>query len=170
MSLVGNKAPDWEATVYDNGEKKTLHSNELEGSWYLLFFWPFDFTGICGSEIVGFEELAPEFEKLGVKLLGASCDSFFSHKNWFESDDFGKAPTFPVLADNKNKISKKFGVYSKSVGCALRGTFLVNPEGVVMSSGVNYLPVARDPKDALVTAKAFVAGGGCSLPQRNEIT
>jgi alkyl hydroperoxide reductase subunit AhpC len=169
MALVGNKAPSWEVTVYDNGEKKTLSSYELAGSWYVLFFWPFDFTGICNSEVAGFEKLASEFESLGVQLIGASCDSFFSHQKWFESEDFEKVPSYPVLADHKHKVSKKFKVYSKGIGCAFRSTFLVNPDGIVMSESTNFLSVARDPQDVLTTTKAFVSGKGCTLPQRSEL-
>ena len=169
MALVGEEAPKWEATVYDNGEKKTLSSQDLEGSWYLLFFWPFDFTGVCNSEIVGFENLSAEFAALGVKLIGGSCDTFFSHEKWFASTDFEKPPSFPVIADHKHKVSKEFKIYSKKIGCSFRGTFLVNPEGIVMSECTNFLPVARDPQDVLTTAKAFVSGSACTLPQRGSL-
>ncbi len=169
MTLVGKKIHAWEATVYDNGEKKILSSATLEGSWYVLFFWPFDFTGICNSEIVGFEELASEFDSLGVKLIGASCDSFHSHKTWFESTDFDKVPSFPMIADNKHKITKNFKVYSKSIGCAFRATFIVDPTGTIMSASTNFLSVARDPKDVLTTTKAFVRGQGCTVSQRGSL-
>ena len=169
MALVAKKSPSWKATVYDNGEQKTLSSHELEGRWYVLFFWPFNFTGICNSEVTGFEALASEFKALGVTLIGASCDTFHSHKKWFSSEDFTNPPSFPIIADNKHKISKKFKVYSKNIGCAFRSTFLVNPEGIVMSEGTNFLSVARDPRDVLTTTKAFISGNGCTVDKRSSL-
>ena len=169
MALVGSKAPSWEAAVYDNGEQKTLSSYELAGSWYVLFFWPFNFTGICNSEVKEFEAIASEFKALGVTLIGASCDTFHSHKKWFASDDFTAPPTFPIIADNKHKVSKYFKVFSKNIGCAFRSTFLVNPEGVVMSESTNFLSVARDPQDVLTTTKAFLSGSGCTVEQRKSV-
>jgi alkyl hydroperoxide reductase subunit AhpC len=167
MTMVGQKAPVWTATAYHNGEKKTLSSTELAGQWYVIYWWPFDFTGICNSEVIGFQELASEFESNDVVLIGASCDSFHSHRNWVASDDFPEPITHPLIADNTHRLTTDFGFYFEAVGCALRGTVLVNPDGVVMSTGCNFLPVAREPKDVLTTAIAFKSGA-CSLPKRRE--
>ena len=104
-------------------------------------------------------------------MIGASCDSFHSHRTWFgDAKAFPNgAPTHSIIADNKHQVTKDFGFYLKDVGCAVRGTALVDKEGIVRSIGANFLNVARDPKDALVTAKAFVRGGGCSLPDRTGL-
>ena len=169
MALVGKKAPSWKGTVYDNGEQKKLSSHELAGSWYVLFFWPFNFTGICNSEVEGFETIASEFKELGVALIGSSCDTFHSHSKWFASEDFTKPPSFPIIADHKHQVSKRFKVYSKNIGCAYRSTFLVNPEGIVMSASTNFLSVARDPKDVLTTTKAFISGNGCTVDKRSSL-
>lgn len=170
MISIGGKAPSWKATAYNNGNKETLSSEDLAGSWYVIYWWPFDFTGVCNSEILGFQELEKEFEELGVKLIGASCDSFFSHSNWFKDEASfpNGAPSHPAIADNKHQVTKDFGFYLDAVGCAVRGTVLVDPDGVVKSAGANFLNVARDPQDILTTARAFVSGG-CTLPVRRSL-
>jgi len=171
MIFVGSKAPEWAGTIYSNGEKKTVSSEELSGSWYVIYWWPFDFTGVCNSEILGFQELESEFSDLGVRLLGASCDSFFSHSKWFaDADSFPNgAPGHDMIADNTHAISEAFGVYLENIGAAARATVLVDPNGVVQSVGANFLPVARDPNDVLTTAKAFIQGGACTLPGRSSL-
>jgi alkyl hydroperoxide reductase subunit AhpC len=170
MISVGKKTPKWRATVYDNGKKEQLSSSDLAGSWYLMYWWPFDFTGVCNSEVLGFQALEEQFKSIGVQLIGASCDSFHSHRTWFgDSVAFPNgAPSHPIVADNKHNITKNFGFYNKAIGCAVRATVLVDPDGVVRSASANFLPVARDPQDALTTARAFVAGGACPLPKRAD--
>ena len=172
MSLVGKKVKKWSATVFDSsveGQTTTLSSEELKGSWYVIYWWPFDFTGICTSEVLGFQALEQSFAELNVTLIGASCDSIHSHKNWFSSDAFEKPPAHKIIADKSAKITRQFKFYNKKIACALRAYVLVNPEGVVMSEGANFLSVAREPKDILATAKAFVQGEGCSLNKRRKL-
>ena len=140
MISIGTKAPDWKATVYNNGKKEVLSSEDLAGSWYVLYWWPFDFTGACNSEILGFQELEKEFAELGVKLIGASCDSFYSHEKWF----------------------------SEATGSSIRATVIVDPDGVVKSFGANFFNVTREPQDVLTTARGFIRGG-CSLSERRSL-
>ena len=101
------KPQNGKATVYDNGAKQRF----LAKIWKvpgIFCFWPFDFTGICNSEIVALKIWPQNLKALGVKLIGASCDTFFSHQKWFASDDFETPPSFPVIADHKHKVSKRF--------------------------------------------------------------
>ena len=172
MAKIGKNAPTWSATVYEGGEKKTLDSKSLAGDWYVIYFWPFNFTGICNSEVLGFQKLEEDFALAGIKLIGASCNTFHSHKQWFENtDDFSEEtrPSHPIIADNTHKVSRAFGVYNKALGCAFRSTVLVNPERKVMSFAMNHLPVSREPEEVLTTAIAFRGGGGCSLDARRSL-
>lgn len=168
MISIGQAAPSWSGATFHQGAKGALSSADLAGKWYVMYWWPFDFTGVCNSEIIGFQALEQEFASIGVTLIGASCDSFFSHQKWFaDSAAFPNgAPNHPILADNSHKITTDFGFYLADVGCAVRGTVLVDPTGVVRSVTANFLPVARDPNDILITARAFVNGGACTLPNR----
>lgn len=167
MININTKAPQWEAEVYNDGQKESLTSGDLEGSWYVIYWWPFDFTGICNSEIIGFQLIQNQFEAQGIKLIGASCDSYFSHKQWFENTPYftdESRPKHPVIADKNHKITTDFGFYNDELGCPYRGTVIVNPDGIVVSYACNHLSVARDPEDVLATATAFASGTGCSLP------
>ena len=172
MSLVGKKAKKWSATVYDSsveGNIGNLSSEDLKGSWYVIYWWPFDFIGICTSEVLGFQALEKDFAEIGVTLIGASCDSIHAHKNWFGSSVFERPLEHKIISDKSYKITRQFKFFNKQIACALRAYVLVNPDGVVMSEGANFLSVAREPTDILATAKAFVTGEGCSLSKRREL-
>jgi peroxiredoxin (alkyl hydroperoxide reductase subunit C) len=168
MISIGSPAPAWSAAAYKNGEMISLSSDDFKGKWVLIYWWPFDFTGICHSEILGFQSLEADFAEIGVELLGASCDTKFAHEKWFS--DTGAFPNgqpgHAMLADNTHKMTQDFGFYFEPAGCAVRGTVLIDPDGIVRSMGANFLNVARDPQDALITARAFAAGGACALPDR----
>ena len=90
MSLIGKKAPQWSATAYWKGEQTQLISKDFEGRWYVLYWYPLDFTFVCPTEIKGFQKRLADFEDDDVALIGVSTDSFFSHKAWFE-----RRNTFP---------------------------------------------------------------------------
>ena len=172
MSLVGSKAKKWSATVYDSDAENQighLSSEDLKGGWYVIYWWPFSFTGICTSEVLGFQELEQDFADIGVTLIGASCDSIHVHKSWFASDTFKQPLKHKVISDKSYKITRQFKFFNKKIACALRAYVLVNPEGVVMSEGANFLSVAREPRDILATAQAFVQGQGCTLSKRREL-
>ena len=83
MSLIGKKAPEWTAKAYQKGDEVTISNKDFAGKWHVLYWYPLDFTFICPTEIRGFEELLGEFKDDGVAVIGASTDSFFSHKAWF---------------------------------------------------------------------------------------
>ena len=168
MIAIGSKAPEWKATAYHNGEFVTLSSDDYKGKWVLIYWWPFDFSGICNSELLGFQEIEAEFAAIGVELIGASCDTKYAHQKWFsDSTAFPNGEIgHPAIADNSHKMTQDFGMYFEPVGCAVRGTVLINPDGVVQSVAANFLSVARDPRDVLITARAFASGGACALPDR----
>ena len=168
MIAIGSTVPAWKASAYHNGEFVTLSSDDFTGRWVLMYFWPFDGTDICHSEVVGFQSLESEFADLGVTLLGVSCDSTESHQNWFtdvEAFPNGQ-PEHAAISDESRQITKDFGFHFEPANCSVRGTVLIDPTGVVQSMGANFLSVARDPKDVLVTAKAFTSGESCTLSQR----
>ena len=168
MISIGSTAPAWKATAYKNGEFVSLSSDDYKGKWVVIYWWPFDFSGICNSEILGFQELEADFAQIGVELIGVSCDTKYAHQKWFsDTDAFANGePGHVAIADNSHKMTQDFGMYFEPAGCAVRGTVLVDPNGVVQSVGANFLSVARDPNDILITARAFANGGGCTLSQR----
>ena len=162
MANIGEKAPAWTAPAYVDGEEKELSNDDFEGQWYVLYWYPLDFTFVCPTEIREFQSLLEDFEDDGVAVIGASTDSFFSHKAWFEeTDTFDEPITHPVLADTSHDVSKAFGVLKEDEGVAYRATCIVDPEGVVRAMSVNGLDVGRSPAEVLRTTQALMSGGMC---------
>jgi len=162
MSLIGKKAPEWTAKAYDKGEEVTLSSKDFAGKWHVLYFYPLDFTFICPTEIRGFQELAGEFADDGVKVIGASTDSYHSHKAWFADDKtFAQKITHPVIADTNHAVSKAFDVLKEDEGIAYRATIIVDDKGVVRSVSVNDTSAGRAPRETLRTVQALQSGGLC---------
>ena len=120
--------PDFTLKGVVDGEFVDVKLSDYRGKWVVLFFYPLDFTFVCPTEIRGFAGRNEEFEKLGAQVLGASVDSEHSHKAWIERD-FGSLP-FPLLSDIRREATEAYGVLLPE-GIALRGTFIVDPEGML---------------------------------------
>ena len=154
---VGKSAPDVKAqALMPDGSFKEVKLSDFRGKWVVLFFYPLDFTFVCPTEIRGFNSKYEEFKKLGAEVLTASTDSVFSHKAWVEHG-LGKVK-FPMLGDTNHEVSRAFGVLVEEKGIALRGTFIVDPQGVVKSAVVNDLPVGRSVEETVRTLQAFQTG------------
>lgn len=162
MVQIGQKAPDWKSTAYLNGEQVTVSSKDYDGKWYVLYWYPLDFTFVCPTEIRGFQSLLGDFKDDGVEVVGVSTDSFFSHKAWFaDRTTFSKEITHPVLADTNHSVSRAFGVLKEEAGIAFRATVIVDNKGTVRSICVNDTSVGRSPNETLRTVQAFQSGGLC---------
>lgn len=161
MLKVGQKAPDFKAPAYVNGEFKDVSNADFKGKWICLFFYPLDFTFVCPTEIRGFAEKEAAFKEAGCQVIACSTDSQHSHKAWFERDL--KEVKFPVLADNNHKVSRDYGVLIEENGVALRGTFLIDPNGVLQHMSVNGLGVGRSVDETFRTLKAFQTGELCPM-------
>lgn len=157
MSLVQKQAPDFEAEAVINGDFTKIQLSDYRGKWVVLFFYPLDFTGVCQSEVIEFAKRAEEFKKIGVELLGVSVDSKFSHQAWTKQlKDTGQVTDirYPLVADFKKIISASFGVLADG-GMALRGVFVINPDGKIVAEMVNDLLVARNVSEILREVQAF---------------
>ncbi len=162
MSMVGQKAPQWSATAYVDGEEKEVKSSDFAGKWYILYWYPLDFTFVCPTEIKGFQEKLEDFQDDGIAVIGASTDSYYSHKAWFaDRKTFPQEITHPVVADTNHNLSRLFGVLKEEAGVAYRATVIVDAQGVVRAMSVNDLSVGRSPSEVLRTAQALQAGGLC---------
>ena len=153
MLTVGDRFPDFSLTAVNGTDPKTAFtpaSNEsYAGQWLVVFAWPKDFTFVCPTEIVGFNEIAREFRDRDAQLLGLSIDSEFVHVAWRQSRaDLGKV-TFPWLSDIKRELSAALGILDKDAGVALRATFIVDPQGIIRFASVNDLSVGRNPQEVL---------------------
>ncbi|BDY03724.1 MULTISPECIES: peroxiredoxin C [Ferrimonas] len=153
--LVGRPAPDFTAAaVLGNGEivENFNLKTEIEGSKAVIFFYPLDFTFVCPSELIAFDKRFEEFQKRGVKVIGVSIDSQFSHNAWRNTavEDGGIGPVkYPLVADVKHEICKAYDVEHPEAGVAFRGSFLIDSEGNVRHQVVNDLPLGRNIDEML---------------------
>ena len=159
MPKIGEKAPDFEETAYVNGEMKKIKLSDYKGKWLVLFFYPLDFTFVCPTEIKGFSSAQKDFEKLGAVIIGASTDSAHSHKAWLQRD----LPDvkFPILADTSHRVSIAYGVLKEDAGIANRGTFIIDPNGILRYAVVSDLGVGRSIKETLRVLQALQTGELC---------
>ena len=147
--LVGQPAPDFTAAAVLPGNEIENNFNlkaYLAGSYGLLFFYPLDFTFVCPSEILAHDHRVPSFREKNVKVIGVSVDSHFTHLAWkntpVEKGGLGQVQ-FPLVADLTKDIARSYGVLLPG-GVALRGTFLIDRNGIVQSQHVNNLPLGRN--------------------------
>lgn len=158
---VGEKIQDIQLDAYVAGEIKKVSLTDYKGKWIVLFFYPLDFTFVCPTEITGFAKEEAEFAKYNAVILGASTDSAHSHKAWFERDM--PEVKFPVLADTSHKLSRQFDVLIEDAGIALRGTYIIDTEGVLRYQVVSALNIGRSVKETLRVLAALQTGGLCPV-------
>lgn len=170
MVQVQQKAPDFKAqAVMEDGSFKQISLSDYKGKKVVLFFYPLDFTFVCPTEIITFDKKIDEFKKRGVQVLGVSIDSHFSHLAWRQTPrkegGIGEI-RFPLIADLTKDISRAYGVLLENGGVALRGTFLIDEEGVLRHQVINDLPLGRNIDEALrmVDALDFVQKHGEVCP------
>ena len=162
MIALNKPAPDFSnVTAYQNGEFTKVSLNTYKGSWVILFFYPRDFTFICPTEIKGFQKHEADFAKLGAKVIGASTDSEWSHKTWFERDLPEVA--YPILADTTQRVSRDYGVLNEDDGSSDRGLFIIDPEGVVKYALASAGSVGRSVKEVLRVLTALQSGELCPV-------
>ena len=167
MSIVGQAAPDFSAAAAREGEEVQISLSDYRGKWLVLFFYPLDFTFVCPTELVAFSDRAGDFKALNAELLGVSVDSVHTHLAWMRTprSEAGVGElNYPLLSDLGGSIAESYGVLHGNV--ALRGVFLIDPEGMVQTGTVNNLPVGRNVEEVLRTVKAYqhVAANGGTCP------
>lgn len=158
MPIVGQKAPEFTTRGVLNGRFTDYSLPARNGRWTVLFFYPLDFTFVCPTEILAFSDRLGEFKKLNADVFGVSVDSEFCHLAWTETPRekggiFGLS--YPLLADVRREISRAYGVLDEAAGVALRGLFIIDPEGIVQHATVNNLGVGRSVDETLRVLQAF---------------
>lgn len=155
---VGRPAPkfDLEALIGDSFKKVSL--TDYKGKWIVFFFYPLDFTFVCPTEILEFSKRVPEFEKLNAQVLGCSIDSVYSHLAW--SKELGKL-NYPLLSDITRDVSRDYGILIEEKGIALRGLFIIDPEGNLRYQVVHDLSVGRSADETLRVLQALQSGQLC---------
>lgn len=154
MSLINQKVPQFKTQAFHNGEFIEVSDASLLGKWSVLIFMPAAFTFNCPTEVEDAADNYEQFQKLGAEVYIITTDTHFSHKVWHQtSPAVGKA-RFPLVGDPTHQMTRGFGVHIDEEGLALRGTFIVNPEGVIKTMEVHDNAIARDVSETLRKLKA----------------
>ena len=162
--LVGQEVPDFEMETYEPETGKfgtfSLKKAKEEGKWTILFFYPADFTFVCPTELADLAEVYPKLKELGAEVVSVSTDTKFVHLAWHRDEKLLQNVKYPMGADPTGRVSRMFGVYDEATGLALRGTFIISPEGKLVGSEVNFYNVGRNADELLrkMEANAYLIG------------
>lgn len=159
-AIIGQKVENFVLEAFDPKEggfcEVDLEKIQKEGKWAVLFFYPADFTFVCPTELADLATKHEELEKLGCEVISVSTDTKFVHLAWKNDERLLQDVKFKMAADPTGQVADFFGVYDPETGLALRGTFIINPEGVLVSSEVNFYNVGRNADELLRKVEANV--------------
>lgn len=154
QTLINSKVIDFTVQAYHHDSFKEVTQKDLQGKWSIFFFYPADFTFVCPTELGDMADKYEEFQKMGVEVYSVSTDTHFTHKAWHDASETVKKINYPMLADPTALLARAFGVYIEEEGLAYRGTFLVNPEGLIKLAEVNDNGIGRNADELLRKVKA----------------
>ena len=163
---VGEPAPHFEMLSTKNLEtlEETVSLEDYKGQWLILLFYPYDFSFVCPTEILTLSNNYEEFKALNAEIIAISTDSVYAHRAWLETpeEDNGIQGTRFVLAsDSTHEVSEAYGVLVEEEGVALRGLFIIDPDGVLQYSVIHNLNIGRSVDETLRVLEALQAGGLC---------
>ena len=164
MSLIGKKVPEFKAQAFKKGEKDfiTVTDKDLQGKWSVFVFYPADFTFVCPTELEDLQDNYAAFQKEGAEVYSVSCDTAFVHKAWADHSERISKVTYPMIADPTGFLARAFEVMIEEEGLALRGSFVINPEGKIVAYEVHDNGIGREAKELLrkLQGAKFVAEHG----------
>lgn len=168
MALIGKKVAPFEAQAYQGGEFKTITNDSFAGKWAVFVFYPADFTFVCPTELADLADHYEQFKAANCEVYSVSCDTEYVHKAWHDTSDSIKKIEYPMIADPTGKLAKDFQVYIEEAGLALRGSFVVDPNGEIKAYEVHDLGIGREAGELLRKLKAaqFVAEHGEVCPAK----
>ena len=154
MSLINTLVQPFNATAYHDGRFVAVSEESLKDQWSVFVFYPADFTFVCPTELEDLADHYQEFQRLGVEVYGISCDTHFAHKAWHDTSDAIKKVQYPLVGDPTARLARNFQVLIEEEGMALRGTFLINPEGQIKLCEIHDNGIGRDASELLRKVKA----------------
>ena len=162
MLKIGDNVPDMEFEVFQNNEIKKVRFADFKGRWLVLVFYPADFTFVCPTELEDVADRYEDFRKMGAEVLSVSTDTAFVHKAWHDVSPAIKKVTYPMVADPTGQLCRLFGTYIENLGLALRGSFVIDPDGVLKAYEMHDLPIGRSAEELLrkLQAAKFVRENG----------
>lgn len=156
---INSEIAPFTAQAFHNGEFVEVTEATLKGKWAVLFFYPADFTFVCPTELGDVADHYEQLKEMGVEVYSVSTDTHFVHKAWHDASETIKKIKFPMIGDPTGRITRNFDVMIEEDGVALRGTFIVDPDGIIKAAEVNDLGIGRSAKDLVrkVQAAQYVA-------------
>ncbi len=151
---INTPAPLFTADAFHDGQKKTVSLAQHRGKWVVLFFYPADFTFICPTELGDLADQYEELKKLNVDVLSISTDTHFVHKAWRDNSPTIAKIKFPMVADPTGNICKAYGTYIPEEGLSLRGTFIIDPDGILKAFELHDNNIGRSSTELLRKIKA----------------
>mgnify|MGYP000648654928 FL=1 len=159
QSIINSTIKPFSATAFRNGEFIDVTEADVAGKWAVFFFYPADFTFVCPTELGDMADHYAQLQEMGVEVYSVSTDTHFTHKAWHGSSDTIGKIQYPMIGDPTGKITRNFGVMIEDDGLALRGTFVVNPEGEIKIAEIHDLGIGRSAKELVrkIQAAQYVA-------------
>jgi peroxiredoxin len=159
QSIINSTIKPFKATAFHKGEFVPVTEQDLLGKWSVVFFYPADFTFVCPTELGDMADHYAKLQSMGVEVYSVSTDTHFTHKAWHDTSDTINKIEFPMVADPTGIISRNFGVMIEEEGLALRGTFVINPEGQVKVAEIHDLGIGRSASELVrkIQAAQYVA-------------
>ncbi len=168
---VGQPAPDFDMPSTKNIEKlnENVRLSDYRGKWLVLLFYPLDFTFVCPTELTTFSERLDDFGAIGAEVIGVSTDSVHSHRAWLRTpreQNGVEGLRYPLASDITKQVSRDYGVLIEDKGVALRGLFVIDPEGILRYAVIHDLNVGRSAEETIRVIQALQTGGLCQAEWR----
>ncbi len=162
ICMINHPAPNFTAEVFHEGQIKKVSLKDYIGKWVIMFFYPADFTFVCPTELGEMADRYEKFKELGAEILSVSTDTVFVHKAWHDNSETIKKINFPMVADPTGKICFDYGTYIAEEGVSLRGSFLINPEGILKAYEIHDNSIGRSADELIrkLEAAKFVEEHG----------
>lgn len=154
MSLIGKEVEAFQANAFHNGEFIEVSSEDFKGKWNIVCFYPADFTFVCPTELEDLQEQYATLQALGVEVYSVSTDTHFTHKAWHDHSEAISTIEYIMIGDPSHNISRIFDVLDEEQGLANRGTFIIDPDGVVQAIEINADGIGRDASTLIDKIKA----------------
>jgi peroxiredoxin (alkyl hydroperoxide reductase subunit C) len=154
MSLINTEIKPFKAEAFKDGKFFTLTDEDVKGNWAVFFFYPADFTFVCPTELEDLADNYDQFQSMGVEIYSVSTDTHFSHKAWHDTSEAIGKIKYIMIGDPTGRISRNFEVMIEEAGLANRGTFLVDPDGIIQAVEITAEGIGRNASDLLRKVKA----------------
>lgn len=162
MITISQEVPEMEFDVFYEGKEKRVSFQDFRKKWLVLFFYPADFTFVCPTELREMAGVYPQLKEMDVEVVSVSTDTVFTHKAWHDSSESIAQIAFPMAADPTGNMCRAFGTYIEDEGLSLRGTFIIDPDGVLKAFEIHDNSIGRSAQELVrkIQAAQFVAEHG----------